>query len=124
MIIYKDERIISKDDVITEDKYQILKELNYIDSEGRPDYLLYIAVFLLIFALFFLTMLYLRNFHKKLYFDKTLLCWGFRSHYEPVCPAIQGVHTTICPPHHPHTDSPCAHCHFLGIQPAIAVNCC
>ena len=70
VIIYKDERIISKDEIVTEDKFQVLKELNYIDSEGKPDYLLYIAVFMLIFAMYFLTMLYLRNFHKKLYYDK------------------------------------------------------
>ena len=58
VIIYKDERIISKDEIVTEDKFQVLKELNYIDSEGKPDYLLYIAVFMLIFAMYFLTMLY------------------------------------------------------------------
>ena len=52
VIIYKDERIISKDDIVTEDKFEVLKELNYIDSEGKPDYLLYISVFLIIFILF------------------------------------------------------------------------
>jgi putative nucleotidyltransferase with HDIG domain len=124
VIIYKDERIISKDDVITEDKYQILKELNYIDSEGRPDYLLYIAVFLLIFALFFLTMLYLRNFHKKLYFDKNavmlvgvsiIITSLFALLFREFIP--QYAHLII-----PTLIAPVLTAIFLGIQPAIAVN--
>lgn len=77
VIIYKDERIISKDDVVTEDKYAVLKEINYIDSEGKPDYLLYIAVYIIILLLFISTFLYLKNFQSKVYYDRNsifLIC--------------------------------------------------
>ena len=77
VIIYKDERIISKDDIVTEDKFEVLKELNYIDSEGKPDYLLYISVFLIIFILFIVTFLYIKRFHPKVYYDRNsimLIC--------------------------------------------------
>lgn len=124
VIIYKDERIISKDEIVTEDKFQVLKELNYIDSEGKPDYLLYIAVFMLIFAMYFLTMLYLKNFHKKLYYDKNavmlvgvsiiiacLFALLFREFIPDYAPLI--IPTLI---------APVITSIFLGIQPAIAVN--
>jgi len=124
VIIYKDERIISKDDKVTKDKFEVLKELNYIDSEGRPDYLLYAAVFLLVFAMFFLTILYLRNFHKKLYFDKnavmlvgvsilitSLFAMLFKEFIPDYAPLI--IPTLI---------APVLTAIFLGIQPAISVN--
>ena len=124
VIIYKDERIISKDEIVTEDKFQVLKELNYIDSEGKPDYLLYIAVFMLIFAMYFLTMLYLKNFHKKLYYDKNavmlvgvsiiiacLFALLFREFIPDYAPLI--IPTLV---------APVITSIFLGIQPAIAVN--
>lgn len=77
VIIYKDERIISKDDVVTEDKYEVLKEINYIDSEGKPDYLLFIAVFIIILLLFISAFMYLKNFQPKVYFNRNsvfLIC--------------------------------------------------
>lgn len=124
VIIYKDERIISKDNVVTEDIFEVLRELNYIDSEGKPDYLLYAAVFMLIFALYFLTMLYLRSFHRKLYFDKnavmlvgvsviitSLFALLFKEFIPQYAPLI--IPTLI---------APVLTAIFLGIQPAIAVN--
>ena len=77
VIIYKDERIISKDDLVTEDKYQVLKEINYIDSEGKPDYPLFIAVFVIILLLFISAFLYLKNFQPKVYYNRNsvfLIC--------------------------------------------------
>lgn len=124
VIIYKDERIISKDDIVTEDKFQVLKELNYIDSEGKPDYLLYIAVFMLIFAMSFLTMLYLKNFHRKLYFDKNavmlvgvsvIIACLFALLFKEFIPDY--AHLII-----PTLIAPVITAIFLGIQPAIAVN--
>ena len=124
VIIYKDERIISKDEVVTEDKFQVLKELNYIDSEGKPDYALYIAVFLLILALFFLMMLYFRSFHTKLYFDKNavmlvgvsiIITSVFALAFKEFIPDY--AHLII-----PTLIAPVIISIFLGIQPAIAVN--
>ena len=53
--------------MVTEDKYEVLKEINYIDSEGKPDYLLFIAVFIIILLLFISAFMYLKNFAKGLF---------------------------------------------------------
>lgn len=124
VIIYKDERIISKDDIVTEDKFQVLKELNYIDSEGKPDYLLYFAVFMLIFAMSFLAMLYLKNFHRGIYYDKNammlmgvaiIIATLFALLFKEFIPDY--AHLII-----PTLIAPVITSIFLGIQPAIAVN--
>ncbi len=124
VIIYKDERIISKDDVVTEDKFEVLKELNYIDSEGKPDYLLFLAVFLINLLLFILAMVYLRSFHPKLYFDRnaimlmcavmlitTLFAWTIREF-------VPGFSYLLMP----IFIAPVLMAIFLGIEPAITVN--
>lgn len=124
VIIYKDERIISKDDPVTEDIFEVLKQLNYIDSEGKPDYLLYIAVFFLIFSLAFLAILYIRSFHPAVYRDKnavmlmgvsilitTLFAWLLKEFIPDY------AHLII-----PTLVAPVIISIFLGIQPAIAVN--
>jgi putative nucleotidyltransferase with HDIG domain len=124
VIIYNDERIISKDDVVTEDKYEVLKELNYIDREGKPDYLLYAAVCLIILVLIVIAMIYLRNFHPKLFYDRnsvwliciiiliaTFFAWvmqNFVSDYS---------HLII-----PITIAPVLVAIFLGVEPALTVN--
>ncbi len=124
VIIYKDERIISKDDVVTADIFEVLKELNYIDNEGAPDYLLYASVFAIIMLLTILLIMYLYFFHHKIYADRNsvmLLCaiilittfftWLIREFvpdyaYFLVPIFIAPVLTSI----------------FLGVEPAIAVN--
>ncbi|NMA64951.1 MAG: HDIG domain-containing protein [Clostridiaceae bacterium] len=124
IIIYKGERIISKDNVVTEDIYEVLKELNYIDNEGKPDYLLYAAVFLIILGLLFISMVYLRNFHPKLYFDKnsvTLLCvvilintlfaWAFRKFLPDLSFLLIPIFI-----------APVLIAIFLGVEPAITAN--
>jgi putative nucleotidyltransferase with HDIG domain len=124
VIIYQDERIISKDDVVTTDKFEVLKELNYIDSEGKPDYLLYASVFLLIFMLAAIAVLYLRNFHPKIYFDKnsvmlicisvlitTLFAWVCREFISDYAHLITPIFIT-----------PVILAIFLGIEPAITIN--
>jgi len=124
VIIYQDERIISKDDVVTTDKFEVLKELNYIDSEGKPDYLLYASVFLLIFLLSAIAVLYLRNFHPKIYYDKnsvmlicisilitTLFAWVCREFISDYAHLITPIFI-----------APVILAIFLGIEPAITVN--
>jgi membrane-associated HD superfamily phosphohydrolase len=77
VIIYKNERIISKDDVVTRDIYEVLKDLNYIDREGKIDYFFYMAVFMIILLLFIFALLFMKNFQRKLYYDKNsviLIC--------------------------------------------------
>ncbi len=124
VIIYKDERIISKDDVVTEDKFDVLKELNYIDSEGRPDYLLYMAVFIIVLLLLVATVFYLRNFHPKIYYDRnsiflicvsilitTLFAWTIREFIPDLSYLLIPIFIT-----------PVLIAIFLGIEPAITVN--
>ncbi|MGI6122766.1 MAG: HD family phosphohydrolase [Acetivibrionales bacterium] len=124
VIIYKDERIISKDDVVTEDKYEVLKEINYIDSEGKPDYLLYMAVFIIILLLFISAFLYLRNFHPKVYYDRNsifLICvsilitsffaWAIREFIPDLSYFIIPVFI-----------APVLIAIFLGIEAAITIN--
>ena len=124
IIIYKGERIISKDDVVTEDIYAVLKELNYIDNEGKPDYLLYMAVFLIIFGLLLISMIYLHNFHPRLYFDKnsvmlmcvvilitTLFAWAFIRFLPDISFLLIPIFI-----------APVLIAIFLGVEPAITVN--
>lgn len=124
VIIYKDERIISKDDVVTEDKYDVLKELNYIDREGKPDYLLFLAVFLVILILIVMCVIYLRNFHPKLYYDRnsvvlmcvsilitSLFAWAVQRFIPDFSYLIMPVFI-----------APVLLAIFLGIEPAITVN--
>ncbi|MGI6083848.1 MAG: HD family phosphohydrolase [Acetivibrionales bacterium] len=124
VIIYKDERIISKDDVVTEDKYEVLKEINYIDSEGKPDYLLYIAVFIINLLLFISAFLYLRNFHPKVYYDRnsvllicvsilitSLFAWAIREFIPDLSYFIIPIFIT-----------PVLIAIFLGIEPALTIN--
>ena len=124
VIIYKDERIISKDDVVTEDKYAVLKEINYIDSEGKPDYLLYIAVYIIILLLFISTFLYLKNFQSKVYYDRnsiflicvsilitSLFAWVIREFIPDLSYFIIPVFI-----------APVLVAIFLGIEAAITIN--
>ncbi|HBR03141.1 MAG TPA: metal-dependent phosphohydrolase [Ruminiclostridium sp.] len=124
VIIYKDERIISKDDIVTEDKFEVLKELNYIDSEGKPDYLLYVAVFLIIFLLLLLTLLYFQNFHPKIFGDRnsiwlicviilitTFFAWVMREFVPDFSYLLMPIYI-----------APVLIAIFLGVEPAVAVN--
>ena len=124
VVIYKDERIISKDDVVTEDIYEVLKELNYIDSEGKPDVLLFVSVFLIIMILTVLVMMYMHNFHPKLYYDKnsvmlicvvilitTVFAWTFRKFVPDFAYLLTPIYI-----------APVLIAIFLGVEPAIAIN--
>jgi putative nucleotidyltransferase with HDIG domain len=124
VIIYKDERIISKDDIVTEDKFEVLKELNYIDSEGKPDYLLYIAVFIIVLLLIAASVIYLQKFHSKLYYDRnsiflicvsilitSLFAWVIREFIPDLSYFIIPIFI-----------APVLIAIFLGIEPAITVN--
>ncbi|NLU51859.1 MAG: HDIG domain-containing protein [Clostridiaceae bacterium] len=124
VIIYKDERIISKDDIVTEDIYEVLKEINYIDSEGKPDYLLYISVFLIILGLILITIAYFKNFQPKIVQDRrsimlicvvmlitTLFAWVFKEFVPDLSYLLIPVFI-----------APVLLAIFLGIEPALAIN--
>lgn len=77
VVIYKDERILNRDDVVTEDIWQVLRELNYIEQEGGTDYALHAAVLLLVLALAFSGLLLMRRFAARVTRDAhmvSLIC--------------------------------------------------
>jgi putative nucleotidyltransferase with HDIG domain len=73
VIISKDERILNKDDIVTPDKWQLLKELNFIESEGGIDIPFNLAILVLTAALSVITLLFIRRFQPVVYRDPNLV---------------------------------------------------
>jgi len=73
IIISKDERIINKDDIVTTDKWKVLKELALIESEGGLDIPLNLAILLLTAVLSLITLLFIRQFRPTVYRDPNLV---------------------------------------------------
>lgn len=65
VIIREGTRILSVDDTVTEDKLQVLEELNLLES-GKPDYVFAAGVFVVILLLASLLVLYMKFFCKKI----------------------------------------------------------
>jgi putative nucleotidyltransferase with HDIG domain len=73
VVISKDERILNKDDVVTADKWQVLKELNFIEDEGGTDMGLQLSLLLLVGALAAVTVLLIHRFQPALYASPNLV---------------------------------------------------
>lgn len=73
VVISKDERILNKDDVVTADKWQVLKELNFIEDEGGTDMGLQLSLLLLVGALAAVTVLFIHRFQPALYASPNLV---------------------------------------------------
>ena len=73
VVISKDERILNKDDVVTADKWQVLKELNFIEDEGGTDLGLHLSLLLLIGALAAVSVLFIHRFQPTLYASPNLV---------------------------------------------------
>lgn len=65
VIIREGTRILSVDDIVTEDKLQVLEELNLLES-GKPDYVFAAGIFVVILLLASLLVLYMKFFCKKI----------------------------------------------------------
>jgi len=65
VIIPKDSRIISYGDIVTEDKLQILEDLNLLET-GRFDYSFAAGILAMLLLLVLLIVLYMNNFCKKI----------------------------------------------------------
>jgi len=65
VIIPKDSRIISYGDIVTEDKLQILEDLNLLET-GRFDYPFAAGILTILLLLALLLVLYMNNFCKKI----------------------------------------------------------
>ncbi|NLL06274.1 MAG: HDIG domain-containing protein [Clostridiaceae bacterium] len=69
-MVKKGDRILSKGDVVTEDKYRILEELNLLETTGRIDYAFAIGIFIIIILISLLLILYINNFSKKVFYSR------------------------------------------------------
>ncbi len=70
VMIYKDERILRKGDVVTQDKMDVLRRLGYLDEKNGPDYLFLISVFLILFMLWFILALFMKFFSAKIFSNR------------------------------------------------------
>ncbi len=68
--IKKESRIISFGDVVTEDKLQLLEELNLLETKSKYDYLFSIGILTTILFLAGLVIVFLKKYNKKIYNDK------------------------------------------------------
>lgn len=66
-MVKKGDRILSKGDIVTEDKLKILEELNLLETTGRIDYAFAIGIFIIILLISLLLILYMNNFCKKVF---------------------------------------------------------
>ncbi len=69
-MVKKGDRILSKGDIVTEDKYRILEELNLLETTGRIDYAFAIGIFIIIILISLLLILYMNNFSKKVFYSR------------------------------------------------------
>lgn len=72
VIIGQDERILNKDDIVTEDIWNVLTELNLIEDEGGVDLSLHAATFALVLMLSFMVLLSIKRFHPQVFSDPNL----------------------------------------------------
>ncbi|AEY65849.1 HDIG domain-containing metalloprotein [Clostridium sp. BNL1100] len=68
--IKKESRIISFGDVVTEDKLQLLEELNLLETKSKYDYLFSIGTLSTILFLAGLVIVFLKKYNKKIYNDR------------------------------------------------------
>jgi len=76
IIVPKDSRIISYGDIVTEDKLEMLKELNLLET-GKFDYVFAAGIIVLLLLLSSLLILYMNFFCKKILYSRNgivLLC--------------------------------------------------
>ncbi|HEX2926921.1 MAG TPA: HDIG domain-containing protein, partial [Ruminiclostridium sp.] len=68
--IKKESRIISFGDVVTEDKLQLLEELNLLETKSKYDYLFSIGILVTILFLVVLITVFLKKYNSKIYNDR------------------------------------------------------
>ncbi|NLM26924.1 MAG: HDIG domain-containing protein [Clostridiaceae bacterium] len=65
VMIYRNEIILRKGEIVTADKIDVLRRLGSVDEKNRPDYLFLASVLLLLFMLWFVLALFMKFFSKK-----------------------------------------------------------
>lgn len=69
-MVKKGDRILSKGDIVTEDKYKILEELNLLETTGRVDYAFSIGILIIIILISLILILYMNNFCKRIFYSR------------------------------------------------------
>jgi len=67
VMIYKNERFIRKEDIITPDKLDVARRLGLLDEQKGPDYLFLVSVFLVLLLLWTIMALFLKYFAGKIF---------------------------------------------------------
>ncbi|NLM09526.1 MAG: HDIG domain-containing protein, partial [Clostridiaceae bacterium] len=65
VMIYKNERFIRKEDIITADKLDVMRRLGLLDEQTGPDYLFLVSVFSVLLVLWIILALFLKYFARK-----------------------------------------------------------
>jgi len=65
VMIYKGERIISKDDIVTEDKIDVLRTIGYLDENNGLDYMFLGSVLILLLLLWGVLATFMKSFTQK-----------------------------------------------------------
>lgn len=73
VMIYKNERFIRKEDIITADKLDVMRRLGLLDEQNGPDYLFLISVFFVLLMLWTILALFMRYFARKTFENKNEL---------------------------------------------------
>ncbi|HOM01440.1 MAG TPA: HDIG domain-containing protein [Acetivibrio sp.] len=69
--IKKGQKILSVGDVVTQDKLQVLEDLNLLETTSRFDFSLAGGILAIILFLSLMLILYMHNFCKKVYYNRT-----------------------------------------------------
>ncbi|ADU74207.1 hypothetical protein M972_111192 [Acetivibrio thermocellus AD2] len=69
--IKKGQKILSAGDIVTEDKLQVLEDLNLLETTSRFDFAFAGGILAIILFLSLLLILYMHNFCKKVYYNRT-----------------------------------------------------
>lgn len=73
VMIYKNERFIRKEDIITADKLDVMRRLGLLDEQNGPDYLFLVSVFVLLLTLWSILALFMKHFARKTFENRNEL---------------------------------------------------
>lgn len=124
VMIYKNERFIRKEDIITADKLDVLRRLGMLDEQTGPDYLFLVSVFSVLLMLWIILALFLRQFSRKTFESRNELLLIASIIVLTVFLAF--MTKEIMPEYSPYITlgfiAPVLIAIFLNIQIAVAVN--
>ncbi|MCX7746712.1 MAG: HDIG domain-containing protein [Clostridia bacterium] len=67
--ILKDEIILRKDEIVSEDKLKVLEDLNLLETKSRFDFSFAAGIFVILLLVSFLLILYMRHFNRKILYN-------------------------------------------------------